>query len=68
MTITTDKGIKIKISGKAAPEWSEFHKRFYVYGYRWIATKQKFSSNSLLHNFTNYTPNTVDDMLAGCRG
>lgn len=62
MTITTDKGTKIKVT--KTPQWNEFHQRYYAPGFRWIETKQKFSTNCLLHNFKNYEPNTVEDMLA----
>jgi hypothetical protein len=52
MTIQTDKGEKISTLTK--PEWSSYHQQFYVAGYRWIKTKQKFSSNCLLHSFKSY--------------
>ena len=33
--------------------------RWYVWGYRWVATKQHWSCNSLLHNFASYTEMTI---------
>ena len=38
----------------SVPEWSTYHQRYYAGAYRWIKSKQKFSSNALLHNFEHY--------------
>lgn len=53
MIIKTEKNETIKTT--EAPRWSEYHKRFYAWGYRWIKTKKHWSSNQLLHNFTSFT-------------
>lgn len=53
MTIITDKGIKINLT--ETPHWNDFYKRFYAYGFRWIKTKETFSTVSVLHNFESYT-------------
>jgi hypothetical protein len=36
------------------PRWSEFNKRFYVWGFRWIKSRQAFSTVSGLHNFEGF--------------
>ena len=50
----TGKNRDAKINAVAKPEWSDYHQRFYVAGYRWIKSTQKFSSNCLLHSFKGY--------------
>ena len=63
MIIRTIEGIRIKTREDERPEWSNYHKRFYVAGYRWVKTKQAWSSNCLLHNFVSFDvelPATVE--------
>jgi len=55
MIIYTNDRQKIETRNGERPEWSEPHKRFYVAGYRWIKSRQKFSGNCLLHNFTGWS-------------
>jgi hypothetical protein len=52
MEIKADDGKRFKL--RTTPEWSEYHQRFYAYGFRWIKTKQAYSTVSLLHNFKSY--------------
>jgi hypothetical protein len=50
MIYQTNKGERIKAKEGKSPEWSEYHQSWYVWGYRFIKTKQTFSKNCLLHN------------------
>lgn len=55
LTSTTADGRKtkvntIKVMNGRTPEWSEMHKRWYVAGYRFIRTTNKFSGSALVHN------------------
>lgn len=50
--IQTSDGLKIKITEE--PRWNSYFSRYYAAGYRWIKTKEKFSSSHLLHNFTGF--------------
>jgi hypothetical protein len=52
ITIKTDKGIKIK--ALHAPDWNEFHRRFYVPGHRWIKSKNRYSTSYTIHYFKDY--------------
>lgn len=36
------------------PKFNDYHKAYYVHGFRWIKSKKKFSSSNLLHNFPHY--------------
>jgi hypothetical protein len=52
MTITTETGLQIKTS--ETPHWNEFHKRWYVWGARWIKSRGVWSTVIGLHNFNSY--------------
>ena len=56
MIYTTDKGVQIKAKEGKAPEFNEFHQRWYLWGYRWIKSTGKFSGNCSLHNAEQFTP------------
>jgi hypothetical protein len=52
LIVLTETGQKLKL--REEPRWSDYHKRFYAYGFRWIKTKQAFSTVSVLHNFKSF--------------
>lgn len=58
MIILTNEGIRIKCDGEV-PHFSEFWKKWYVNGFRFVKTKQKFSGCSGLHNFKSFTIETA---------
>ncbi len=40
-------------------EWSDYWKHYYVTGRKWIKTKKRYSSNTLVHSIgTTYEPVT----------
>lgn len=47
---------KIEVSSEhnKAPHWNDHFQRYYVWGKKWIRTKQKFSGNVCLHNFKSF--------------
>ncbi len=53
MILETNTGIKINTT--ETPQFNDYHGRFYVWGYRWIETKQRWSSSWILHNFKSFT-------------
>lgn len=53
MIHTTDKGVKIKST--EVPHYNEFHKKYYVWGHRFVNTKQTWSGQKTLHNFDKFT-------------
>lgn len=44
-------GTYVKPKPGELPHWNDFHKTFYVYGFRWIKTKRKWSGVCILHSF-----------------
>lgn len=54
MILRTDKGERIQTRNGETPHYSEFHKRWYVAGFRFIRTKQTFSGSCLLHSFKSF--------------
>ena len=54
MIITTENGTRIEALEGNTIEWDEFHKRFYLWGFRWIKSKGRWSNTLNLHNFEKY--------------
>lgn len=57
MIIQTNKGETIQASDRSpAPWFSDFHKAWYVWGFRFIKSKGRYSKSEILHNFASFTP------------
>lgn len=56
MIYTTDKGIRIKAKDGREPYFSIVHGRYYLWGYRWVKSTNKFSGNCNLHDAKSFTP------------
>jgi hypothetical protein len=60
LTSTTGNGRKtsidrIKLIDGTKPEWSEFHKRWYVRGFRFIKSRGTFSGTAYVHSGHSFT-------------
>jgi hypothetical protein len=46
-----DDGQKIRLNEGEQPKWNDLHKRYYVWGYRWIKSRRAWSKHRDLQVF-----------------
>lgn len=42
------------IKTEETPKFNDFHRAYYVHGYRWIKSKKTFSTNKTVLSFAHY--------------
>jgi hypothetical protein len=65
MEIYTTSKEKIRTRGGERPEWNDYHKRYYVTGYRWVKGRRAWSRTAALHSFEGYSEDPRCTYAAG---